>query len=443
MERPQTIIRRIAIRASFALVFTYMLACSSVSAQTAFHGLIYQYTQNIIAPNNSSVGTSTPIYSGIRITYDIASHTFSGGIRIVDDLGNAAPAVSITYPNSNEWSSAPIIDRFRVVGKDIMVVDMGLNTSRHSTIDIDINEDSGEGILSAFSTAEYYGIEFSTWDVLGRDITVYKNTDTGNGTFSNTTIEYPESRNRYVMLVLKSDMEKSFTIAKAYKKNPDYTDSREQFYAEAEIEEKDNKTVITIDTKSNFITHNRVDIIMYNESIMTSATIETSTDNNRWVNRGNDNIYHFLQGKKEITKTWIGYKENKDRFIKITIPEKKLLMHKLILVSGTAEFLTFNYDQNRKYTLFYGNELAAGQEWGTGDNTLSSTTKSAQETFDSMTELKVGIREDNPKYISFTQDQTTPFGLNIDYRYFNYVETVIISMIALAVLAGILKIIRL
>jgi len=428
MERYKIFLRILIIACSIAAAHTH------IAYAKIFHSNLFQYKHEIIEDGTGpSVSSSIQSIGLIQVTYDIASRAFGDDLRIVDNTNSSVPFTITEHKDAHEWQGIPIIERYRTNDKDIVVLDVGEKVS-HATFKIDFNQDSGEGGISVFSSPVYYGIEITPWDVLGRNISVYKNMSTGRGMFTNNTIEYTLSNNEYVMIVLKHNIDKPFTLAQIYKKNKNFEDSRESFYVESEIKEKDAKTIITIDTKNSIIGHNRLNLTMHSESLMVDATVETSKDNNQWVFRGTDSLYRFSEGNKEIHKTSLTYEKNNDRFIRITIPQQNILVHRLVLISGPSQYISFVYDSSMRYKIYYGNAFAK-------PFSLSIITP-PPDLFADGRELKIGVREDNPEYISNISYKTNSDGF-ITAMGRTYAEPILIGIISLFILLGVIKIIRL
>jgi hypothetical protein len=188
----------------------------------------------------------------------------------------------------------------------------------------------------------------------------------------NTTVNYPDSTNRYlrVKIIDNGEVPLKITGASVYRYVPQ--GSREVFYV-PKVEKGEDKgktsSFYVLDLEAKGIPSSKLSFFSKNENYNRQVALEGSNDKQNWYKlTSEDVIFNYNTPKFVGAKSTLSYPESNYRYLKLTVfnRDDRPINIDGFRVSGVLRKVLFEAEPGTNYKLYYGNNKARFAEYDLG-----------------------------------------------------------------------------
>ena len=282
------------------LIFIFFLFTGTIYAN--FDISKWRYYKNIIG-----VSISNPSLIGVELDKEIfkrANNNLSD-IRIIDDNNeNVAYVVrsEISKTKIKNYSPA-VLNLSNVVGKyTSFVVDFGSNVVHNSLEILTDSKNFRKNVQISGSNNN------KNWQVLEKDKTIYDYSLEFN--IKNTTLKYPESSFRYLLIKISDTNEKPIKISGVSAKKIETSKEKRIIYKPVyKFFTKDKKTFLLVDKGQKGLETDKIILEINSDNFERYVSVYSSTRVGDWKNNkknfsniGNGILYSYKTGKLNNNK---------------------------------------------------------------------------------------------------------------------------------------------
>jgi Protein of unknown function (DUF3999) len=279
-------------------------------------------------------------------------------LRLVDINNKEVPYLLITNRDDIQSSLlAPrILNKGSVPGESTsFVLDFGTSVL-HNQVTIDINNE----LKNYRKKVQIYGsVDMGKWQLLADNQIIYDYSK--DYPVRNTTVSYPESTYRYVLVKIIDTESAPVQVLGASARRDVYTSgSRLSYTPSFETAVVGKSTEIVADFGQQGILADRAVILTDSKNFERAVNVYSSVDKKTWNYVGGDGIYRYKTRELSGDKTSVAYGGSGARYIKLIIlnQDNQPLNVTGVLFSGYTRAVAFLAEPQSAYRLFYGNEKA-------------------------------------------------------------------------------------
>jgi hypothetical protein len=308
----------------------------------------------ILGEIGTSILTQLPLDAEVLATSTVNLRD----LRVVGIDNKEVPSLLVTRRDTTESSALypQILNKGSVVGESTsFVADFG-KTTLHNQITLNIDNE----LKNYRKKVQIYGsVDMSKWQLLADNQIIYDYSK--DYPARNTTVSYPESTYRYVLVKIIDTESAPVQVLGASARRDVYTSgSRLSFTPSFEVTVVGKNTEIITDFGQQGILSDRAVIFTDSKNFERSVNMYSSADKKTWSYVGGDVIYRYKTRELSGDKANIVYSESNVRYLKLVVhnQDNQPLEITDVKFSGYAREITFLAEPSGVYRLFYGNEKA-------------------------------------------------------------------------------------
>jgi hypothetical protein len=254
-----------------------------------------------------------------------------------------------------------ILNKGSVVGESTsFVLDFG-GPTLHNQVTLDIDNE----LKNYRKKAQIYGsVDMGKWQLLADNQIIYDYSK--DYPVRNTTVSYPESTYRYVLVKIIDTESAPVKVLGASARRDVYTSGSRLSYTPAfETAVVGKNTEIVADFGQQGILADRAVIVTDSKNFERPVNVYSSPDKKTWDYVGGDGIYRYKTKELSGDKTSVAYGGSGTRYVKLVIlnQDNQPLQVTGVLFSGYTRAVAFLGEPQSAYRLFYGNSKAMSSSY--------------------------------------------------------------------------------
>ena len=284
-------------------------------------------------------------------------------LRVVDINNKEVPYILITNRDDIQSSllAPKILNKGSVAGESTsFVMDFG-GPVLHNQVTLDINNE----LKNYRKKVQIYGsADMGKWQLLADNQIIYDYSK--DYPARNTTVSYPESTYRYVLVKIIDTESAPVQVLGASARRDVYTSGSRLSYTPAfETMVVGKNTEIVADFGQQGILADRAVILIDSKNFERPVNVYSSPDKKTWSYVGGDGIYRYKTRELSGDKTSVAYGGSGARYVKLVIlnQDNQPLNVTGVLFSGYTRAVAFLAEPQGAYRLFYGNEKARSSSY--------------------------------------------------------------------------------
>lgn len=279
-------------------------------------------------------------------------------LRVVGVDNKEVPYLLITNRDDIQSSllAPKILNKGNVAGESTsFVLDFG-DSVLHNQVTLDVDAE----LKNYRKKVQIYGsVDMGKWQLLADNQIIYDYSK--DYPVRNTTVSYPESTYRYVLVKIIDTESALVKVLGASARRDVYTSgSRLSYTPTFEVTKVGKNTEIVADFGQQGILADRALIMTDSTNFERPVNVYSSGDKKTWNYVGGDGIYRYKTRELSGDKTSVAYGGSGARYVKLVIlnQDNQPLHVTGILFSGYTRAVAFLGEPQSSYRLFYGNEKA-------------------------------------------------------------------------------------
>lgn len=342
------------VKISALAFFTFLGLISTASAD--FSQKEWRAYKEVRLP--SDIDTTTLLRVSLDAQVFATSTSDLRDLRVVGVDNKEVPYLLITNRDDivSSLLAPKILNKGSVAGESTsFVLDFG-NSVLHNQVTLDIDAE----LKNYRKKVQIYGsVDMGKWQLLADNQIIYDYSK--DYPVRNTTVSYPESTYRYVLVKIIDTESAPVRVLGASARRDVYTSgSRLSYTSTFEVVEVGKNTEIVADFGQPGILADRALITTDSKNFERPVNVYSSTDKVTWSYIGGDGIYRYKTRELSGDKTSVAYGGSAARYVKLVIlnQDNQPLHVTGVLFSGYTRAVAFLGEPQSSYRLFYGNEKA-------------------------------------------------------------------------------------
>ncbi len=339
-----------------AFIASFLLLGFSSCAQADFSQKEWRMYKEVRLPSN--IDSTTLLRVPLDAEVFATSTSDLRDLRVVDINNKEVPYLLITNRDDivSSLLAPKILNKGSVPGESTsFVLDFGTSVL-HNQVTLDIDAE----LKNYRKKVQIYGsVDMSKWQLLADNQIIYDYSK--DYPVRNTTVSYPESTYRYVLVKIIDTESAPVRVLGASARRDVYTSgSRLSYTPTFEVVEVGKNTEIVADFGQPGILADRALITTDSKNFERPVNVYSSPDKKTWDYIGGDGIYRYKTRELSGDKTSVAYGGSGARYVKLVIlnQDNQPLHVTGVLFSGYTRAVAFLGEPQSSYRLFYGNEKA-------------------------------------------------------------------------------------